>query len=182
MIKIVTLTFIFLNFFNILNASLKDEIILNLKKTENLSFNFKQTINDKVELGNCIIKYPKKIFCSYKNKIIVSNGKILIIKNIVNNQHYSYPLKKTPLNLILDKEYLINQIKFKEGKKIDNKYIKFTIKNDQYEINIFFDNKTKNLIGWQTEDLYQNLVITFISSLNYNRSINEEIFELPKND
>ena len=94
MIKIVTLTFIFLNFFNILNASLKDEIILNLKKTENLSFNFKQTINDKVELGNCIIKYPKKIFCSYKNKIIVSNGKILIIKNIVNNQHYSYPLKK----------------------------------------------------------------------------------------
>ena len=66
---------------------------------------------------------------------------------------------------------MINQIKFKEGKKIDNKYIKFTIKNDQYKINIFFDNKTKNLIGWQTEDLYQNLVITFISSLNYNRNI-----------
>ena len=25
----------------------------------------------------------------------------------------------------------------------------------------FFDNQTLNLIGWQTEDIYQNLVITF---------------------
>jgi hypothetical protein len=29
----------------------------------------------------------------------------------------------------------------------------------------FFDKKDLNLIGWQTEDIYQNLSITFISSI-----------------
>ena len=50
-----------------------------------------------------------------------------------------------------------------EGKIIDNKYLNFTLINNDNKINIFFDNKTLNLIGWQTEDIYQNLVITFIS-------------------
>lgn len=181
MCKILFFTCVFLNIFNILQASLKDEIILNLKKTENLSFNFKQSTNGRIEIGNCIIKYPKKIWCSYqKRKLLVSDGKILIIKNIINNQQYSYPLEKTPLKLILDKEYLINQIKFLNGQLVENKYLKFTLKNSQYEINIFFNSKTADLIGWQTEDIYQNLVITFISSLKYNNIINEKIFKLPK--
>ena len=33
------------------------------------------------------------------------------------------------------------------------------------EINVFFDNKTFNLIGWQTKDIYQNLNITYLSSI-----------------
>ena len=37
---------IFVSTFNPLHADLKDQIILNLKKTNNLSFNFIQTIND----------------------------------------------------------------------------------------------------------------------------------------
>ena len=72
-----------------LQAALKDQIILNLKKTQNLTFDFKQTIGEKTEEGNCTIKYPKKIYCAYNNlnkKIIVSDGKSLVIKNLVNNQ------------------------------------------------------------------------------------------------
>ena len=38
-----------------------------MKLTNNLSFNFIQTINDKSEDGKCIIEYPKKIFCEYSN-------------------------------------------------------------------------------------------------------------------
>jgi outer membrane lipoprotein-sorting protein len=57
------------------------------------------------------LNYPKKIYCKYqkKNKILVSNGKSLVIKTKVS--FYRYPLKKTPLNLILDKNFLIKKIK-----------------------------------------------------------------------
>ena len=80
-----TLFIFFIFFFNsIAIGSIKENIIKNLIETKNLSFNFEQTINEKTEIGNCIIKYPKKIFCLYDNfnkKILVSNGKSLVIKN-----------------------------------------------------------------------------------------------------
>ena len=48
------------------------------------------------------------------------------------------------------------------------------------KINIFFDKKTLNLIGWQTEDIYQNLVITYIYKIQYNQKIDKNIFKLPQ--
>jgi len=184
MLKKIILTFFFLlNFIEPLYASVKDEIINNLIKINNLSFNFKQTIDEKTEEGNCIIEYPKKIFCSYNNlkrKIMVSNGKSLVIINQINNQYYRYSLKKTPLELILDKDFLINQIKNLKSRTVENKYINFTIIKNQNEINIFFDKKNLNLIGWQSEDIYQNLVITYIYNIKYNQKIDQNIFKLPK--
>ena len=154
MLKKILLTLFFLfNLIKPLYASIEDKIINNLLKIDNLTFNFKQTIGEKTESGNCTIKYPKKIFCSYNNrnnKIIVSNGKSLVIKNQTNNQYYRYTLKRTPLELILDKNYLINQIENLEGRIVDNKYFNFTLVNSDNKINIFFDNQTLNLIGWQT--------------------------------
>ena len=167
---------------NPIQATVKDDIILNLKKTNNISFYFKQTIDQKTEEGECIIKYPKKIYCSYNNfnkKIMVSNGRSLVIQNKSNNQYYIYPLKKTPLELILDKNYIINQIKKLEGRVIENKYLNYTLLNNDKKINIFFDKKTLYLIGWQTEDIYQNLVITFISKIKINEKIDNNIFKLP---
>jgi len=180
--KIIVICF-FLIYFLPLQASLKEKIISNLDNINNLTFNFKQTIDEKTEEGNCTIEYPKKIFCSYNNlnkKIMVSNGKSLVIKNNNVNQYYIYPLEKTPLNLILDKKFLINKIKNSNGRIINDKYLNFTILNKESKINIFFDKKSLNLIGWQTEDIYQNLVITFISSLKTNEIIDRKIFKLPK--
>ena len=183
MIKKILIIFLLFNLLNTAHAALKDEIILNLEKTNNLSFDFKQTIGEKIEEGNCIIEYPKKIYCSYNNlnkKIIVSNGKSLVIKNQMNNSYYYYLLKKTPLNLILDKKYLIDQIKKLEGRIVDNKYFNFTLINNNNKINIFFDKQTLNLIGWQTEDIYQNLVITFIYKIKLNQKIDKNVFKLPQ--
>ena len=56
---------------------------------------------------------------------------------------------------------------------------KFTIIENDNEINIFFDNKTFNLIGWQTKDIYQNLNITFLSSIKKNQVIDKNLFKLP---
>ena len=178
--------FFFLIFFikhNSIEASIKKEIINNFEKVNNLSFNFKQTIDGKTEQGDCTIKYPKKIFCSYhfKNKkILVSNGKSLVIKSNRNKQYYRYNLENTPLNLILDKELLIFNIKKLEGKLINNKYYNFQLNHENNIINIFFDSKNYNLIGWQTEDIYQNLVVTFIYDIKINKKINDKIFILPK--
>jgi len=183
MIKKILIIFLLFNLLNTAHAALKDEIILNLEKTNNLSFNFKQTINGKIEEGNCIIEYPKKIYCLYNNlnkKIMVSDGKSLVIKNQINNSYYYYPLKKTPLNLILDKKYLIDQIKKLEGRIVDNKYFNFTLINNNNKINIFFDKQTLNLVGWQTEDIYQNLVITFIYKIKLNQKIDKNAFKLPQ--
>ncbi len=174
---------IFFSIFNPLNADLKEKIILNLEKTDNFSFNFIQTIKDKSEKGNCIIQYPKKIFCKYDNylkKIMVSNGKALVIKNQTNNQYYFYPLNKTPLDLILDKKFLIEEIEKLEGKMINDRYYNFLLNKNNNKINVFFDKIDSNLIGWQTEDIYQNLTITFISDIKKNQKINKKIFNLPQ--
>ena len=178
-------TLLILSFSNSVQATLKDEIIQNLEITNNISFNFEQNIDGKKEKGNCIVQYPKKIYCYYDNinkKIMVSNGKSLVIKNTLSKQYYIYPLKKTPLNLILDKKFLINEINKLEPRIIDNEYLNFTIENKNYIINLFFNNKTLNLIGWQTQDIYQNLVITFINEIKINKNINQNIFKLPSLD
>ena len=93
------------------NAEIKERIIENLNKTKNLNFKFEQNINGKIENGSCTIEYPKKIYCEYtksNNKVLVSNGKSLVVKT--RTSYYRYPLDKTPLNLILDKTFLINKI------------------------------------------------------------------------
>ena len=73
--------FIFLILTSNAQASNKEKIIENLQSIENLNFNFEQNINGKIEIGNCTIQYPKKIYCKYtkNNKILVSNGKIISI-------------------------------------------------------------------------------------------------------
>ena len=164
-------------------AEIKDKIIQNLEDTTNISFNFEQNINGKIENGNCVIQYPKKIYCKYEladQKILVSNGNSLVIKT--NTSYYLYPLDRTPLNLILDKKFLVSKIKGLKERIIEEKFVNYKFFEKDNEINIFFDKKTASLIGWQTEDIYQNLTITFISSTKINQNINNNIFKLPRKD
>ena len=156
-----------------------------MQLTNNLSFNFIQTIENKNENGKCIIKYPKKIWCRYDNsnkKTIVSNGKSLVIKTANRGSYYRYPLSRTPLAYLLDKEYLISKMNILEPREINNKYLNFKILENNNVINVFFDKKDLSLVGWQTEDIYQNLAITFISSVKINQKIDNKIFILPKNN
>ena len=174
--------FLILIFFTLLSntqASNKEKIIENLQNTVSLNFQFEQNINGKVENGNCIIQYPKKIYCKYqkKNKILVSNGKSLVIKTKVS--FYRYPLNKTPLNLILDKNFLIKKIVNLKENILDQTYINFEIVENDNEINIFFDNKTFNLVGWQTKDIYQNINVTYLSSIKINQQVDKNLFKLP---
>tara|TARA_X000000368_G_scaffold63572_1_gene45148 strand:- start:487 stop:1035 length:549 start_codon:yes stop_codon:yes gene_type:complete len=174
------LIFIFFILTSKSGADVKEKIIQNLEDTKNLNFNFEQNTNGKIENGNCTIEYPKKIFCEYEksnNKILVSNGKSLVIKTI--SSYYLYPLDKTPLNIILDKSFIINKVNSLKERKIENKLINFKIIENNNEISIFFDNETFNLIGWQNTDLYQNFNITYLSSIRKNRVLPKNLFKLP---
>ena len=184
MLRII-IVFVILNFYNPALTSIKEDIISKMQITNNLSFNFIQTVDEKSESGMCILEYPQKIYCEYdgaNKKTIISNGKSLVIKTNNNNNYYIYPLDRTPLKYILDKEYLITKIKILEPRNINNKYLNFQIFENNNEINIFFDKKNLNLIGWQTEDIYQNLSVTFISSVRINQKIDKEKFKLPQNN
>ena len=177
--KILFIYLIFL-FNNVALSAIKENIINNLENTRNLSFDFEQNINGKIETGKCIIEYPKKIYCKYNaanEKVLISNGRTFVIKT--KSSYYQYSIKRTPLDYILDKKFLINEIKFMEERVVDNKFINFTILKDDNEINIFFDKDNYNLIGWQTLDIYQNLSITYLSSIKKNKLLKKNIFKLP---
>ena len=179
MLKLYLIIIFFVLTFNS-NAEIKEKIIQNLKNINNLDFKFEQNVNGKIENGNCTIEYPKKIFCEYarsNNKILVSNGKSLVVKTITS--YYRYPLEKTPLNVILDKNILINKIKSLKERTIDSNLINFTILENNNEISIFFDKQTYDLIGWQNTDMYQNFNITFLSSIRKNRVLSKNLFNLP---
>ena len=135
---------LFLIIFNtsIVYAQPNNKIIQKIKDTNTLSFNFKQTISDKVENGKCSVKYPKQIICDYNDsfkKRLISDGKRLAIIQRRYNKIFYYRLKSTPLNLILNKVYLIKFIKNNEPYYVNNNYIFYKIKTeDNKELLIFF--------------------------------------------
>ena len=83
------------------------------------------------------------------------------------------------MDYILDKKFLVKEIKNSNERIIDDKFINFTIIKDENEINIFFDKNNYNLIGWQTLDAYQNLNIIYLSSIKRNEVLKKNIFKLP---
>tara|TARA_B100002052_G_C15792387_1_gene556980 strand:+ start:39 stop:590 length:552 start_codon:yes stop_codon:yes gene_type:complete len=181
--KFFYILFFFFFFQNNLVASNKELVIKKLDRIKNISFNFIQTINGKDEKGKCTIQYPKKIFCKYENrnnKVLVSNGSSLVIKK--GQQYFRYPIESTPFELLLDKVFMINKIKFSPISEIENKYLFFQINEKNNNINVFFDKKNHELIGWQVEDIYQNLVVTFIFNTSINKDIDQKLFVLPENN
>ena len=67
--------------------------------------------------------------------------------------------------------------------KQNNNYPFYHVFGFEYEnnlIKVFFDKKSLDLIGWETKDIYQNLVQTFISDIKKNNNVNEKIFNIQK--
>ena len=162
-------------------SSIKSQIVSNLILTDSLKFRFEQKISEKIETGECIIYYPKKIFCEYDDfykKVLVSNGKSLLINSNKNNQYYRYSLEKTPLNLILDKEFIISKINGLNKETKINELYKFKLDYENLNIVVYFDDKNLNLVGWTTIDIYQNKVETKLSAVEINVFVDEKIFDI----
>ena len=112
-----------------------------MEETDNISFKFIQKIGKKTEQGECIISYPKKIFCKYDdiyNKVLVSNGKSLVINSKKITNYLRYNLKDTPLNLILDKKFLLEKLDQVEIIQENDETFSFEIIHNNNLLNIFY--------------------------------------------
>ena len=45
-------------------------------------------------------------------------------------------------------------------------------------IKVFFNKNDLNFMGWETKDIYQNIVQTFISNIQKNISVDNKIFNI----
>ena len=178
--KYIIFILIFFYPLNIL-ASSKQLIKNKLEETDNISFKFIQKIGKKTEQGECIISYSKKILCKYDdiyNKILVSNGRSLVINSKKIKNYLRYQLKNTPLNLILDKKFLLDKIDQVEIIKENDETFSFNIVHNNDLLNIFFDKINYEIRGWTTTDIYLNKVETKLSNIETNIMIDERIFRV----
>ena len=183
-LTLLTIFFYFL-FFNNSEANLQEKLLNKYKIINTLSFDFTQKIGDKVEFGNCYIKYPLLMKCEYqkKKKIIITNGKKLAIVKKRYKKIYYYPLKKTPLFYILNKESILNVIKNYQPSLINSNLIEYELKdNNSNKINIFFGKNSLELSGWKTIDAYANEVNFLLRNIETNIPINNKIFKIPKEE
>ena len=165
------------------SSDVTEELVKKLEKSNNYNFKFIQNINEKQETGNCVLEFNKKINCRYdnSNKMIVSDGKNLIIKiNSSENLNF-YKLENTLFYKVLDKNFLIDQLKIKNIKrKNDSFFIDLNYQN--IDIKVFFDKEKLYLKGWQTTDIYNNSVSTDIYIQEVNKIIDKNLFNINEYD
>ena len=186
-IKILYLAFIIIFFYffsiNISYANLQEKLINKLIETKNLSFDFIQKIADKEEIGNCFIKYPLLMKCDYesdKKKSIISNGRTVAIIKKKYKKIYYYPIKITPLFIILKKKKILEIIKNTKPSKVGLKNIEYEFTEKKLKpLKLIFDKNSFELKGWETKDAYSNAVIFSITNLKTNILIEDNFFEIP---
>ena len=177
--------FFYLFFINYSQANFQEKLINKYKTINTLHFDFTQKIGEKVEFGNCYIKYPLLMKCEYpkKKKSIIANGKKFVIIKKRYKKIYYYPLKKTPLFFLLNKENILNLIKNYEPSNIDSNIVEYElIENNSNILKIFFDKSSLEIVGWKTIDAYSNEVSFLIRNVETNISIENEIFKIPREE
>ena len=186
LIFLFQIIFIYIIFISISFADLQKKLINKITATKTLSFNFKQKIAEKVEFGNCYIKYPLLMKCIYQNlkqKSVISNGRTVAIIKKKYKKIYYYPIKTTPLFTILKKEKILYVIRNNEPTKIDSSIIEFElIGKKSNKLKIFFDRDSLEFKGWKTIDAYSNNVSFIINDLKTNEIIEDEFFKIPKEE
>ena len=187
--KLIFLLQIFiLNLFFLQNvfADLNKNLIENIQYTQTLTFNFQQKINDKIETGKCFIKYPLLMRCEYKDlkqKSLISNGKTVAIIKKKYKKIYYYPIKATPLFIILQKDKILNLVKNTPPVKINSDIIEYEFNDKKFnKTRILFDKKTLKLKGWETKDAYSNNVTFMLDNVIINNQIVDQFFKIPKEE
>ena len=163
------------------NSDVTNDVVKTLENSNNYNFKFIQNINEKKETGNCILVFNRKINCKYdnSNKILISDGKNLIIKNKNSDIPNFYKLENTSFYKVLDKKFLIDQLKIKNVKK-ENGNLFIDLNHQNVDIKVFFDKEKLYLKGWETTDIYNNSVSTEIYIREVNKIIDENLFNISK--
>ena len=189
LLKKLNITFLsFFLFFSLVNfskANIEEKLLNKYKSINTLHFDFIQKIGEKVDFGNCYIKYPLLMKCEYpkKKKSIIANGKKFAIVKRRYKKIYYYPLKKTPLFYLLKKENILEVIQNYKPKTITSNTIEYELlDNNLNKVNIFFDKNSLIISGWKTTDAYSNEVSFLIKNSKINITIDNKIFKIPREE
>jgi len=145
-----------------------------------MEFTFDQIVNEKLEKGNCLLKFPGKLKCEYfdnKQKELIINNKRLVITQKKYNKTYFYPMSKSPFINILYKDKLLEIVK--SGKlESTNQLIKLIYLSEN-EITVFFDRETLDLKGWKIKDQYNNNINFSLNIVSKNDVYEKGTFKVP---
>jgi len=181
LIRIFLFFFIFFNYSLNLYADEKRSIINKLLKINNFTFDFEQITRGKTETGNCFLVFDNKLKCNYidKNqKEIIINKKTLVVMQKRYDKIYFYPISKSPFVKILSKKTLIRLIEESNLETNDNISLTYIDENKK-KIEVFFEKKDYDLIGWKIEDEFKNEIFFSLRIQNTNIDIDNDIFKIP---
>ena len=179
--KFFILLFIFINVSLCLKADEKQLIIDRLISFNNITFDFEQIINNKKEVGTCILVFDNKLSCDYEDsmqKRILINDKTLVVQQKRYDKIYYYPVSNSSFIKIFNKNNLINLIKKSDYQLNDNITLTY-IGEDKAKITIFFKKDSYDLSGWRVVDNMQNVINFSIKIKFVNSEINPKIFIIP---
>ena len=179
--KILILNIFFFHFFLNTWADDKQSIINYLLGINNFSFSFEQVTEEKIETGNCLLVFDNKLKCDYDDKMqkeMIINDKKLVILQKRYDKIYFYPISKSLLLNILNKEKLINLIQKSELMLNEKIELNYTDENKR-KIKIFFKKTNYELIGWVMEDKFQNEIYFSIKIEAINTKVDNKNFKIP---
>ena len=164
-----------------IQANEKQLIIDQLITINSIIFDFEQTSNNKRETGTCVLSFNNKLSCDYKDsmqKRILVNNKTLIVQHRRYDKIYFYPISKSPLIKIFNKDDLIDLIKKSDYQLNDDIELTYINKNNE-KIIILFKKDNYYLVGWRVIDQLKNIINFSIKIKDINSEIDPKIFKIP---
>ena len=96
------------------------------------------------------------------------------------NKNYNYNIKDTPLEVMLDKANIIEKLsRVEKFNKIDKNIIAIIDLNSQESIEIYFNSKEMNIVGWKIKNYDKSTLEFLMNDISININTNEK-FEIPK--
>jgi hypothetical protein len=120
--------------------------------------------------------------CLYEedDKEIIVNDDDLFLINRRENKNYNYNIKDTPLAVILDKENIMEKLlQVEKFNKIDKNIIAIIDLNTQESIEIYFNSKEMNIVGWKIKNYDKSSLEFLMKNISININTNEK-FEILK--
>ena len=91
---------------------------------------------------------------------------------------YFYPISKSPFVKILSKNTLIRLVE-ESTLEIDDNISLIYIDENKKKIEVFFEKKNYDLIGWKIEDEFTNEIYFSLQIQSVNTDIDRNIFKIP---
>jgi len=119
--------------------------------------------------------------CFYEeDKEIIVNDNYLFLINKKENKNYSYSIKDTPLEVMLDKENIIEKLsKVEKFNKIDKTIITPINLNSQESIEVYFDSEKMSITGWKIKNYDKSSLEFLMKNILININTTEQ-FEIPR--